>query len=192
MLHLAGSRLHTSAKISINGEAHAGGRHDWSSLGLMKLDKSEGVFILSSSTTWVRPDGSEGRGICSSLENQRLIYDTNIVFRRRSPIHSLLLSKALDRFRSELNEDDESLFNVASVEDLLKQTKAMEPSATRGSKLPSSLARLEPILSRINDFAAVIAVCSGADMKTAGLVWGSLRMILMVSGNNLGEEKTRG
>ena len=60
----------------------------------------------------------------------------------------------------------------------------MEPSKARGSGLTGSLGRLEPILSHINDFAAVIAVCSGADMKTAGLVWGSLKMIFLVLGHD--------
>jgi len=56
------------------------------------------------------------------------------------------------------------------MEELLAQTKAFEPSSFRNSKISSSLSRLEPILSQINNFAAVIAVASGADAKATGLV----------------------
>lgn len=70
--------------------------------------------------------------------------------------------------------------DVVSVEELLSQTRALQPPAPRGSKLAASLSRLEPILSHINDLAAVIVVCSGADAKAAGLVWASLRVILTV------------
>jgi hypothetical protein len=41
---------------------------------------------------------------------------------------------------------------------------------------------LEPTLSHLNDFAAVAALCFGANTKAAALVWGSIRIILMVCG----------
>ena len=69
---------------------------------------------------------------------------------------------------------------MASVEELLTETKALEPVVSRNATISKAFNRLEPILSHINDFAAVIAVCSGADAKAAGLVWGSLRVILTV------------
>ncbi|MCJ1441295.1 MAG: hypothetical protein MMC23_001781 [Stictis urceolatum] len=85
------------------------------------------------------------------------------------PIHGQLLSKALARFRSELNDsdDDESLLGVVSVEDLISQTKALQPAAARNGQ---SLTRLEPILTHVNDFAPVIAFCNGANPKTTRLV----------------------
>jgi hypothetical protein len=87
----------------------------------------------------------------------------------------------MNRFQTELKGDNQFMLDdVVSVEELLSQTRALQPPAPRGSKLTTSLNRLEPILSHINDFAAVIAVCSGADAKAAGLVWGSLRVILTV------------
>ena len=101
--------------------------------------------------------------------------------RIQSPVHTPLLSKALSRFRSELKDDDDPILDVASVEELINQAKALEPVVSRNAKLSTSLSRLEPILSHINDFAAVIAVCSGADTKATGLVWGSLRVILTVT-----------
>jgi hypothetical protein len=69
---------------------------------------------------------------------------------------------------------------VESVDELLGQAKALEPQASRSGKLSASLNRLEPILSHINDFAAILALCTGADPKATGLVWGSLRVILSV------------
>jgi hypothetical protein len=87
----------------------------------------------------------------------------------------------MNRFQTELKGDNQFMLDdVVSVEELLSQTRALQPPAPRGSKIATSLSRLEPILSHINDFAAVIAVCSGADAKAAGLVWGSLRVILTV------------
>lgn len=67
-----------------------------------------------------------------------------------------------------------------NVEELLAQAKAMEPALSGRSK-PSSFKRLESILPHINDFAAIIAVCSGADAKATGLVWGSLKVVFMVA-----------
>lgn len=87
----------------------------------------------------------------------------------------------MNRFQTELKGNNQFMLDdIVSVEELLSQTRALQPPAPRGSKFATSLSRLEPILSHINDFAAVIAVCSGADVKAAGLVWGSLRVILTV------------
>ncbi|KAI9846534.1 MAG: hypothetical protein M1837_003955 [Sclerophora amabilis] len=99
----------------------------------------------------------------------------------QSPIHGVLLSKALTRFRSELKDDDECILDVGSVDELLSQARALEPPVSRKGKLSTLLNRLEPILSHINDFAAVVAVCSGADPKATGVVWGSLRVILTLA-----------
>lgn len=95
--------------------------------------------------------------------------------RPSSPLHGLLLSRALDRFHSELDDKDDTIIDVGSVSELISQTKALQPERTR------PLPRLEPILTHINDFAAVIAFCSGADPKTTGLVWGSLKVLLMLA-----------
>lgn len=93
--------------------------------------------------------------------------------------HRPLLSQALERFRSELKDDDEAILDVDNVEELLAQAKAMEPALSSRGR-PSSFKRLESILPHINDFAAIIAVCSGADAKATGLVWGSLKVVFMV------------
>jgi hypothetical protein len=58
---------------------------------------------------------------------------------------------------------------VDNVEELLAQAKAMGPALSGRSK-SSSFKRLESILPHINDFAVIIAVCSGANAKATGLV----------------------
>jgi hypothetical protein len=98
---------------------------------------------------------------------------------RQIPQHRPLLSQALERFRSELKGDDEAILDVDNVEELLAQARAMEPALSSRGR-PSSVKRLESILPHINDFAAIIAVCSGADAKATGLVWGSLKVVFMV------------
>jgi hypothetical protein len=86
-----------------------------------------------------------------------------------------------------LKNDDESILDVNNVEELLAQAKAMEPGLSSRSKT-SSFNRLEKILPHINDFAAIVAVCSGADAKATGLVWGSLKVVFMVTNSELGPE----
>ena len=97
------------------------------------------------------------------------------------PPQSALLAKALERFRAELRGSGKDVDqNPASIEELLAQNQDLQRSV-RGQKLSGPLGRVEPILSHINNFAAVIALYSGADPKAAGLVWGSLKVILDLS-----------
>lgn len=95
-------------------------------------------------------------------------------------MHTLLLTKALQRFRTELKDDEGVVLDVDSVEELLSQAKALDPQNARRGKPASSFVRLENILPHISDFAAIVAVCSGADAKATGIVWGSLKVLLMV------------
>ncbi|KAL2351517.1 hypothetical protein BJ546DRAFT_1029279 [Cryomyces antarcticus] len=93
---------------------------------------------------------------------------------------------ALARFRSELGDDEGCFFDVVSVDDLLAQAKALQPPVLRSSRLSTSLSRLESTLSHINDFAAVVALYSGAGPKAAGLVWGSVRLMLTLASPAVG------
>ncbi|KAI9811064.1 MAG: hypothetical protein M1827_005646 [Pycnora praestabilis] len=96
--------------------------------------------------------------------------------------HSPLWDKALERYREELKDVDDynGAMDVGSMEELLSQARALEPPG-HPSKTLSSLNRLEPTLVHMNDFSAVIALFLGADAKTAGLVWGSIRIILTLA-----------
>lgn len=87
----------------------------------------------------------------------------------------------MERYRSELKGGDDIVLEAESLEQLLNQAKSFETPFFRSSNQSTPLNRLEPIFSYFNDFAAVMAVCFGADAKVAGLVWGSIRIILTVS-----------
>lgn len=91
-----------------------------------------------------------------------------------------LWDKALEQYRRELQDGDDYnvTLGISNMEELLKQARSLEPPASHTS---STLSRLEPILSHLNDFSAVIALCLGADVKSAAIVWGSVRLILTVS-----------
>ncbi|MCJ1396521.1 hypothetical protein MMC18_009412, partial [Xylographa bjoerkii] len=94
--------------------------------------------------------------------------------------YSPLWEKALERYRKELKDGDDydHIMDVGSMEELLNQARALEPTGSRSKTPLGSLNRLEPILVHLNDFSAVIAICLGANAKSAALVWGSIRIIL--------------
>lgn len=103
--------------------------------------------------------------------------------RSNSPLQdyrSPLLTKALQKYRSELRGGDNIVLEAESLEQLLTHAKSFETSFLRNSNQSSPLNRLESIFSYFNDFAAVMAVCFGADAKVAGVFWGSIRIILTV------------
>ncbi|MCJ1404908.1 hypothetical protein MMC11_008134 [Xylographa trunciseda] len=97
-----------------------------------------------------------------------------------STAHSPLWEKALERYRKELKDGDDydHIMDVGSMEELLDQARALEPTGSRTKTPLQSLNRLEPILAHLNDFSAIIAICLGANTKSAALVWGSIRIIL--------------
>ncbi len=86
----------------------------------------------------------------------------------------------MTRFRSELNDEDGSIPEMETFEAVLNQTKALDPGVSNNSRMSRSLQRLEPILSQINDFSAIVALYCGAGSMSTGLLWGSLRAILTV------------
>lgn len=86
----------------------------------------------------------------------------------------------MQEYRSELRGGNDIVLEAESLEQLLTQAKSFETPFFRNSNQSSPLNRLEPIFSYFNDFAAVMAVCFGADAKVAGVVWGSIQIILTV------------
>ncbi|PGH05348.1 hypothetical protein AJ79_06817 [Helicocarpus griseus UAMH5409] len=83
---------------------------------------------------------------------------------------SPLITKALDRYRAELNDGGDAILEVDNLEDLLNQARSFEPKGSRVPKQSTPFDRLEPILSCFNDFAAVMAVCFGAQPKITGIL----------------------
>ena len=71
--------------------------------------------------------------------------------------------------------------SAANLEDLITQTRALQRQSAHDGDLSRLLGRVEPILSHVNNFAAVIALYSGTDPTATGLVWGSLHYLLDLS-----------
>lgn len=90
------------------------------------------------------------------------------------------MSKALARFHTELGAEDSVFQDVASLEEVLAEVRALEPLQRSTGGGSGSLFRLESILGNINDFAAIFALSKGAEPRITGAVWGSLKILLMV------------
>ncbi|KAI9763732.1 MAG: hypothetical protein M1840_009129 [Geoglossum simile] len=86
-----------------------------------------------------------------------------------------LLDEATNDHRSETRGDDDHVLDGEGVEELFNQARALEP------KLPWGSISLGPILSHVNNFAAILAVFFGADPKVTALVWGSTRIIFSLA-----------
>ncbi|EWC47543.1 hypothetical protein DRE_03163 [Drechslerella stenobrocha 248] len=94
---------------------------------------------------------------------------------------NMLFPKAHQRFRKELggDVDEKNVPKPASLEILIKEAQNLEANATRNGLSAASMQKLEPIISRISEFMATIALCEGAGLAGAsGLIWGSLKMLL--------------
>jgi hypothetical protein len=86
------------------------------------------------------------------------------------------LEKYLDELQG--SEDYESILQVHSLDQLLNSLSSV-PIATPGNYSSlASIHRLAPRLKFVDDFAAVLAVCFGADAALTAAVWGSIRLIL--------------
>jgi hypothetical protein len=88
-------------------------------------------------------------------------------------------AKALARFQ--VGYDDVELQDISSPEEVLAAARALRPLQRTSSGSSGSLFRLESILGKINDFAAIFALGKGADPRVTGAVWGSLKILLKVS-----------
>lgn len=71
--------------------------------------------------------------------------------------------------------------DVSSPEELLAEARSLEASYRGRMGATGSLFRLETTLSNINDFAAFVALGHGMQPQVTGVIWGSLKLIFMVS-----------
>jgi hypothetical protein len=96
---------------------------------------------------------------------------------------SPLWHKALERYREELEENDDyqDIIEVGSLEDLLNHTKTIESLLPQERTALNSMNRLGPKLKFVDDFSAIIALYFGADAKLTALVWGSIRLMLTLA-----------
>lgn len=103
---------------------------------------------------------------------------TNATNSKLSPIWE----KALENYREDLAADDDFrvVLETGSLEELLNDTKHLQPFGPQGRKALDSMNRLKPTFKIVNDFSAALAVCFGAGTVLTALIWGSIRMILSV------------
>lgn len=98
-----------------------------------------------------------------------------------------LWDRAIQRYHDELHDTrdlENSIWLTTSIEELHTQAKACVDASARSSLL-GSLSRLRPGLTYLNDFVSALAVVVGVDAKITALLWGSIRLILMVNMNLL-------
>lgn len=72
---------------------------------------------------------------------------------------------------------DKDLWGIKDPEELLNQVKAF-PASSRG---PEDFDVLKKVLLGLSDFAAVAALALGMNGRVAGVIWGSIRLLLLVS-----------
>ncbi|KAG9242074.1 hypothetical protein BJ878DRAFT_544615 [Calycina marina] len=96
---------------------------------------------------------------------------------------SPLWEKALERYREELQENDDyqDVIGFGSLDDLMNQAKTIEPLLPPERRSLSSMNRVGPKLKFVDHFAALIALYFGADAKLTALVWGSIRLMLTLA-----------
>lgn len=90
---------------------------------------------------------------------------------------------ALQRYYDELANGgykghaiDKDLWDIKDPEELLNQMKAL-PASGRG---PDDLNVLKKVLLGLSDFAAVAAWALGMNGRVAAVIWGSIRLLLVV------------
>lgn len=86
----------------------------------------------------------------------------------------------MEKYLDELQgaADYESVLQVQTFDQLITSLSSI-PLATPGNYSGvASISRLAPRLKFVDDFAAILAVCFGADATCTAAVWGSIRLIL--------------
>ena len=89
------------------------------------------------------------------------------------------MDQALQRYKTELKDHNDFVL-PDGIEELLDEARSLEAKHSHGNDPSVAVGRLEPILSQLNNFSAIMALCFGDSAETAALVWGSVRMILSV------------
>lgn len=98
----------------------------------------------------------------------------------RSRASSPLWHKALERYRDELqgDEDYEIILTIHSLDELISSLASIQVETPGNHTGVISLHRLAPRLKFVDDFSAVLALCFGSDAALTAAVWGSIRLIL--------------
>jgi hypothetical protein len=90
---------------------------------------------------------------------------------------------ALQRYYDELANGgykghaiDKDLWDIKGPEELLDQVRSLPAS----ERAPADLNVLKKVLLSLSDFAAVAALALGMNGRVAAVIWGSIRLLLMV------------
>ena len=101
-----------------------------------------------------------------------------------SPIWQAALEKYYAELRKggiKLSVIDKDLWNTHGPDDLLAQIGTQAPSEAQAFRAwTRDLDQLKPILERLSDFTAMIALAMGMNSKVATVIWGSIRLIITV------------
>jgi hypothetical protein len=97
---------------------------------------------------------------------------------------------AIDRYYSQLEEGgmkrtpviEKDLWAIESPNVLIEEIQQMVPQeSTLSNVWMTVLPKVEPMLSSLNDFAAVVAWSLGMNGRVGAILWGSIRLLLKVS-----------
>lgn len=90
--------------------------------------------------------------------------------------------KILKSFREDLAADGllQPILEIKSLGELLNDTKVVHPLGFQGRKAVDFMDRLQPTLTVVDEFLALIINCFDTEAALPGLVWGSINMILNV------------
>ncbi|KAL9049311.1 MAG: hypothetical protein Q9162_007284 [Coniocarpon cinnabarinum] len=98
---------------------------------------------------------------------------------------SPIWGRAFEHFRRDLEESDDlrSVMDDGTMEGLVAYAESVGSTAMDRNRTTQYMQRLSPIIRFIDDFAAILAYCTGADLGATALVWGSIRLMLMLCPN---------
>ena len=75
-------------------------------------------------------------------------------------------------------EDLNAIEGIQSLQDLIGSLASIQSAAPRQQPGITSVSRLRPKLKFVDDFSAVLALCSGANATLTAAMWGSIHLIL--------------
>lgn len=76
---------------------------------------------------------------------------------------------------------DKDLWDIRSPEELITQIEAFVPmQAVQSNRWAEAISRLHSIVFGLNDFVAFTTWAIGMNGKVAGVLWGSIRLIVKV------------
>ena len=87
---------------------------------------------------------------------------------------------ARDRYMRDLNEEEQRLFESASLENLLDSTIATQKSHEEQSKSRTISRRLEPFVNAVCQYGEALDVYSNTYAIAMAPLWGSIRVLLHV------------